>query len=172
MSSQFLSDRLLEALKNNRFIAITIVVTTVIVAVATFTSVVGSSYKLVSELFGLDGRARSIYRPLVADLENLDGRVNALGSLLTPGQPRDNIRLAPDMLHMVEVASEPVCAARKGVFEFGDADIRKELDEICLSIESLKPLLNINPVLPILGAAAIEAVGEIKKLREKLLSRL
>lgn len=100
---------------------------------------------------------------LVADLENLEQALHSLGSLLDHPDPRRY----PDLLHMVEVAAEPVCNARKIVSELGDQSTRHELDEICKSVGLMRTAGEIAGV----GAEIMARAEEdfVKKLREKLL---
>ena len=172
MESQTLSDRLLAAVKNNPYIAVLLVAATIIGAVATFTNTVSSAYQNILEALGLDGRAHAIYRPLVANLDNLERAVHALAALNSATTiPPKTVVLAE--VHMVEAAAEPVCKARDKVSELGDASTRKELDGICTTVEMMRPLAENTTT----GegatslAAAFEELGTLKQVRQKLVPR-
>lgn len=101
---------------------------------------------------------------LVADLENLEQALHSFGSLRDHPDPRRY----PDLLHMVEVAAEPVCNARKIVSELGDQSTRHELDEICNMVGQMRTAAEF---MAGLGAEIMAQVAEdfVKKPREKLL---
>jgi len=103
---------------------------------------------------------------LVADLANLEQALHSLGTLLDHPDPRTY----PDLLHTVEVATEPVSNARRTVTELGDDSTRHELDDICKGVELIRSAGAFTSGVggEIVGRAIEESV---KKLREKLLFR-
>jgi hypothetical protein len=115
-----------------------------------------------------DERSRAVFRSLVADLENLEQALHSLGAILD--HPDQGQWMYSDLLHMVEVAAQPLCDARKSVSELGDQSTCRELVAISNSVEVIK----------ILGAHTAGVGGEafarltaetVQKLREKLLPR-
>lgn len=169
--SSNLSDGLLAALKNNGYVAIVIVAATIIGAVATFTTSIGTAYERFLQLIGRDGRARAIYRPLVDNLDNLDRAIHVLGGLDMRDDNSGSLGLA--LFQMVEAAAKPVCDARNSVSELGDTATRKELDTICIMVDTMK---KIGEHTAWIGAVALAKVfddrGTVKKLRESLLRRI
>lgn len=132
--------------RKNRYVAVVIVVATIIGAVVKFTTAFDSFLNLI----GLDRRhARVIYRPLADDLANLERAMIALG------ESKSHWSFVQAEVQMVEVAAEPVCNARKSVAELGDASTRRDLDVICKAVEIIKkfsnPQTNESPV----GAVAL-----------------
>jgi hypothetical protein len=121
---------------------------------------------------GSDGGARAIYRPLVADLDGLDRALRGLADLSS--SPVRDLSLVLAQLHMVEVAADPVCQARRSVSQLDDAGIRNDLDAICTAVEVLKALAQHTDTGA--GAAALARVledsGRVKQLRDKLLPRI
>jgi len=168
MSSSTLPDRLLSALKNNRYLGTIIVIATIIGAIAQFTNSLTPAYDKVQELLGLDARHRAIYRPLAADLGNLEIAMNSLGSGET-AWPVVQLKV-----HMIQVAADPVCHARKGVSELGDANTRQELDRICTAVELIKkfgdPQSSETPTVA--QALALEMATRVKELREHIIARV
>jgi len=123
-----------------------------------------------SALARLVDRARRLKKgpwgTLVADLENLEQALHSLGSLLDHPDPWKY----PDLFHMVEVAAEPVCDARKVVSQLGDQSTRHELDEICTTVGMMRTAGE--PTAGVGAEVMARALEEIvKKLRGKLLFR-
>ena len=163
MPSSSLSDRLLAGLKNNHFVAVVVVLATIIGAVVQFTTV----FDTFLDLIGLDGHARVIYRPLAADLGTLERDMNILG------------HSAPDWIsvqmeaHSVEIAAEPACNTKKSVSELGDVSTRQELDAICKAVEIIKNFSDPQRMKGPEGAIALAVVFApyVKETREELSSR-
>jgi Flp pilus assembly pilin Flp len=170
MPSSGLSDRLLAALRENRFIAVVVAVATILAAVATFTTTMSTAFEKACSLLGLGGQDRVIYRQLAADLENLDKEVAALGAQTSkPYSGWDNIRI---YVHWVDVAAEPVCNARPRISALGDTETRNDLDGICKAVQVIDALDERTAGVGATAlAATLQQLGVVKRVREKLRAR-
>lgn len=162
MDDPTLVDSVLKWMKNNPVIAVFLVLGICVIAAAQFTDAFD---KLRS---WLRPGERTIYRPLAADLENLEMAMRNLANLIN--DPNHQLSQVQEYFRLVEIAAKPVCDARKSVSEIGNADIRKDLDGICLSTEIIRTLLNRTEggVGAIAVAAVLEQGGLVKKVRNKI----
>jgi hypothetical protein len=143
-------------------LAVVVVASTIIGGVATTMTAIEKIHDILGH-----GRARAVYRPLVADLANVERVMHALGDLKT----HTGGGVVQVEVQMLENAAEPVCNARRSVSELGDASTRQELDTICAEIEMIKKLAVNTPdgIGAVSFANLIDGQGVVKKLREKLL---
>lgn len=164
MPSSSLSDRLLTTLKNNRYVAVVVVIATIIGAVVQSTA----AFDKFLDLIGLGGRAPAIYRPLADDLGSLERDMNTLG------QPGRDLSLYDWSFYQpfarsVDVAAKPVCNAKTSVSELGDVSTRRELDVICKEVETIQELGKHSPEGAVLLARI--CVPHVKETREEISSR-
>ena len=164
MSSSTVADRLLTSLKNNRYLAIVVVAATIIIAVAQFS---GALRELRTLIWSDAGRARTMYQTLALDLRSTEDALTRFTFFVSRESGPFQAHVRP-----VLIAADPVCAAKKGLAELGDADTRAEIDVICAQIETFKyladPQVNFDKRELRLKAYAELMARRISRLRQKL----
>lgn len=173
MPPETLADRLLEALRNNRYVAVIVVTATIIGGAAAFTNAVSSFHQVIATALGHD--SRPLYRALAADLDTLDVQVH--GAVLTHQIMTDQLvrdaHFVLSQISLIEEAAKPVCEARRRVAELGDRDTRQHLDDICNRVWRLRPIATDGaPEQAVQWLREMDSENYIKELRAKLNPRL
>jgi hypothetical protein len=167
MPPQTTSDRMLSALRNNRFVAVLIVGAAIVGGVATFTNAVSTAIQFVK---GIGGDShRPLYRALADNLDNLERTVGNI-AILKNLDLGTEASLVSDDIGEVEQAAKPVCDSRDRVSELGDKELRHDLDMICADVVTMRRIAADGRQKDAVGVAPT-LDGLIKMARAKLNSR-